>query len=85
MNVPTVADRIVTAAARIVFEPIVDADFPPSSYRDLANRADHEMLNEVGELDEDAVRRSWPRAYRDWLPECTSRSKCWRGGSATAP
>ena len=32
LGIPTVADRVVMAAARIVLEPIFEADFLPSSY-----------------------------------------------------
>ena len=32
LGIPTVADRVVMAAARIVLEPIFEADFLPTSY-----------------------------------------------------
>lgn len=32
LGIPTVADRVVMAAARIVLEPVFEADFLPSSY-----------------------------------------------------
>ena len=31
-SVPTIADRVVQAALKLVLEPIFEADFPPCSY-----------------------------------------------------
>jgi retron-type reverse transcriptase len=42
-----VADRVVMAAARIVLEPIFDADFHPTSYGFRPQRSAHHALETV--------------------------------------
>jgi RNA-directed DNA polymerase len=43
-TVPTLADRVLMAAARIVLEPIFEADFLPTSYGFRPRRAAHDAL-----------------------------------------
>jgi len=47
LGIPTVADRVVMAAARIVLEPIFEADFLPSSYGFRPRRSAHHALEAV--------------------------------------
>jgi RNA-directed DNA polymerase len=47
LGIPTVADRVVMAAARIVLEPIFEADFLPFSYGFRPRRSAHHALETV--------------------------------------
>jgi group II intron reverse transcriptase/maturase len=47
LGIPTVADRVVMAAARIVLEPIFEADFLPMSYGFRPQRSAHHALETV--------------------------------------
>jgi RNA-directed DNA polymerase len=47
LGIPTVADRVVMAAARIVLEPVFEADFLPSSYGFRPRRSAHHALETV--------------------------------------
>ncbi len=46
LSIPTVADRVVMAAAKIVIEPIFEADFLPASYGFRPKRSAH-MANDA--------------------------------------
>ena len=47
LSVPTVRDRVVMAAAKIVLEPIFEADFSPSSFGVRPKRSAHQALEAV--------------------------------------
>jgi group II intron reverse transcriptase/maturase len=47
LSIPTVADRVVMAAAKIVLEPIFEADFLPSSFGFRPKRSAHQALEAV--------------------------------------
>jgi group II intron reverse transcriptase/maturase len=47
LGIPTVADRAVMAAARIVLEPIFEADFLPESYGFRPRRSAHHALETI--------------------------------------
>jgi RNA-directed DNA polymerase len=47
LGIPTVADRVVMAAAKAVLEPIFEADFLPSSYGFRPQRSAHHALETV--------------------------------------
>ncbi len=47
LGIPCVADRVVMAAAKIVLEPIFEADFLPSSYGFRPGRSAHHALETV--------------------------------------
>ena len=47
LGIPTVADRVVMAAARIVLEPIFEADFHSTSYGFRPKRSAHHALETV--------------------------------------
>ena len=46
-SVPTVADRVVQAALKLVLEPIFDADFLPVSYGFRPERRAHDAIAEI--------------------------------------
>lgn len=47
LGIPTVADRVVMAAAKIVLEPIFEADFRPVSFGFRPKRSAHQALEAV--------------------------------------
>lgn len=47
LGIPTVRDRVVQAAARLVLEPIFEADFQPCSYGFRPKRDAHQAVEEV--------------------------------------
>lgn len=47
LGIPTVADRVVMAAAKIVLEPIFEADFSPVSFGFRPKRSAHQALEVV--------------------------------------
>jgi group II intron reverse transcriptase/maturase len=47
LGIPTVADRVVMAAARIVLEPIFEADFHPTSYGFRPKRSARHALETI--------------------------------------
>src|SRR5215218_3878434 len=46
-TVPTVRDRVVMAAARLVLEPVFEADFLPVSYGFRPRRSAHQALEAI--------------------------------------
>ena len=47
LGIPTVADRVVMSAAKIVLEPIFEADFSPQSYGFRPKRSAHQALEKI--------------------------------------
>ncbi|WP_214633152.1 group II intron reverse transcriptase/maturase [Antrihabitans cavernicola] len=47
LGIPTVADRVVQAALKLVLEPIVEADFAPVSYGFRPNRRAQDAIAEI--------------------------------------
>ncbi len=47
LGIPTVTDRVVQAALKLVLEPIFEADFAPCSYGFRPNRRAHEAIAEI--------------------------------------
>jgi RNA-directed DNA polymerase len=47
LGIPTVADRVVQAALKLVLEPIFEADFLPCSYGFRPNRRAHDAIAEI--------------------------------------
>ena len=62
LGIPTVADRVVQAALKLVLEPIFEADFHPCSYGFRPRRRAHDAVAEVRYL------ASRPRCY-EWVVE----------------
>lgn len=46
-GIPTVADRVVQAALKLVLEPIFEADFLPVAYRFRPKRRAHDAVAEI--------------------------------------
>jgi RNA-directed DNA polymerase len=47
LGIPAVRDRVVQAAAKVVLEPIVEADFRPSSYGFRPKRSAHQATEQL--------------------------------------
>jgi len=47
LGIPTIADRVVQAALKLVLEPIFEADFQPVSYGFRPNRRAHDAIAEI--------------------------------------
>lgn len=47
LGIPTVRDRVVQAAVKVVLEPIFEADFRPSSYGFRPKRGAHQAVEQV--------------------------------------
>lgn len=47
LGIPTVADRVVQAALKLVLEPVFEADFVPVSYGFRPNRRAHDAIAEI--------------------------------------
>ena len=67
VTVPTVTDRVVQAALKLVLEPIFEADFQPCSYGFRPNRRAHDAIAEIHYL------ASRPRNY-EWVLEADIRA-----------
>jgi RNA-directed DNA polymerase len=57
LSIPSVRDRIVQAAAKIVLEPVFEADFLPASFGFRPGRSAHDALHVL--IDECARGRRW--------------------------
>ncbi|MDQ4103821.1 MAG: reverse transcriptase domain-containing protein [Actinomycetota bacterium] len=68
LSIPSVADRIVQAAVKIVLEPIFEADFLPCSFGFRPKRSAHDALQVL-------VDQSWQGAR--WVVE-TDIANCFR-------
>jgi RNA-directed DNA polymerase len=47
LGIPTVVDRVVQAALKVVLEPIFEADFKPCSYGFRPNRRAQDAIAEI--------------------------------------
>jgi RNA-directed DNA polymerase len=47
LSIPTVADRVVMTAAKLVLEPIFEADFLPVSFGFRPRRSTHDALEVI--------------------------------------
>jgi RNA-directed DNA polymerase len=71
LSIPTVRDRIVQAAVRIVLEPIFEAGFQPCSFGFRPRRAAHDALQVL--VDEAWRGRRW--VVETELPRVSRRSR----------
>src|SRR6202451_2857969 len=67
LGIPTVTDRVVQAALKLVLEPIFEADFQPCSYGFRPNRRAHDAIAEIHHL------ASGPSSYC-WVLEADIRA-----------
>ncbi|MGH9153850.1 MAG: reverse transcriptase domain-containing protein, partial [Acidimicrobiales bacterium] len=58
LGIPTVRDRVVMAAAKIVLEPVFEADFSPSSFGFRPKRSAHDAIEVI---------RAEANRGRDWV------------------
>jgi RNA-directed DNA polymerase len=49
LSIPSIRDRVVQGALKLILEPIFEADFQPGSYGYRPNRTAHEAINRVAE------------------------------------
>ena len=50
LGIPTIRDRVVQTAAKLVLEPILEADLEPSAYGYRPKRSAQDAIREVHEL-----------------------------------
>lgn len=50
LGIPTVRDRVVQAAAKVVLEPVFEADFRPSSYGFRPKRSAHQAVEHIRQV-----------------------------------
>jgi group II intron reverse transcriptase/maturase len=71
LGIPNIIDRVVQMAAKLILEPIFEADFEPDSYGFRPRRSAHDALKAVGESIADGL--NWAidadiRQYFDSIP-----------------
>jgi len=49
LSIPTIRDRVVQGAAKLILEPIFEADFQPGSYGYRPKRTAHQAVNRVAQ------------------------------------
>ena len=67
LGIPTVRDRIVQAAAKLVLEPIFEADFKPSSYGFRPRRSTTQALENIRELANRGYNHVFDADIRDYF------------------
>jgi RNA-directed DNA polymerase len=50
LGIPTIRDRVVQTAAKLVLEPIFEADFDPNAYGYRPKRSAQDAIRKVHEL-----------------------------------
>jgi len=50
LGIPTIRDRVAQTAAKLIVEPIFEADFEPNAYGYRPNRSAQDAVQEVGDL-----------------------------------
>lgn len=71
LGIPTVRDRVVQTAAKLILEPIFEADFEDCSYGFRPNRGAHDALKEVREHLQAGYREVYDvdlQSYFDTIP-----------------
>lgn len=71
LGIPTVKDRVVQAAVRLIVEPIFEADFLQCSYGFRPGKSQHDALKEVREHVNDGFREVYDidvKGYFDNIP-----------------
>src|SRR6266404_9510486 len=67
LGIPTVRDRVIQMAAKLVIEPIFEADFQPSSYGFRPKKSATQALEAIREAGNRATALSWMRTFRATL------------------
>ena len=90
LGIPTIADRVVQAALKLVLEPIFEADFVPVSYGFRPMRRAHDAIAEIQRygtqgiggcwtlISRRALTRSTTSALMDRVRAGSRTSACWR-------
>lgn len=71
LGIPTVRDRVVQTAAKLILEPIFEADFQDCSYGYRPGRSAHEALRQIAENLRQGYREVYDadmQAYFDTIP-----------------
>ena len=71
LGIPTVTDRVVQAALKLVLEPIFEADFEPVSYGFRPERRAHDAIAEIHLFGTKGYRGCWMRTSRRALTGST--------------
>ena len=67
LGIPTIRDRVVQTAAKLVLEPIFEADLEPNAYGYRPERSAQDAIQKVHEL-------SAPATPMWWTPICPNTS-----------
>jgi RNA-directed DNA polymerase len=59
LGIPTVTDRVVQAALKLVLEPVFEADFVPFSYGFRPGRSTHDAIAEIHHLASEPSNYTW--------------------------
>jgi RNA-directed DNA polymerase len=59
LGIPTVTDRVVQTAVKLVLEPIFEADFLPCSYGFRPNRRAHDAIAEIHHFASEPINYRW--------------------------
>jgi RNA-directed DNA polymerase len=73
LGIPTVRDRVVQAALKLVLEPIFEVDFQPCSYGFRPGRRTQDALAEIQHLPSAPMSGSWRATSRRALTASTTR------------
>jgi RNA-directed DNA polymerase len=86
LGIPTIRDRVVQAAAKLVLEPIFEADMEPCAYGYRPQRSAQDAIRKVHELlcagytevvDADLSKYLDPASYCPLIHESCSNSAGW--------
>jgi len=83
--IPTIRDRVVQGALKLILEPIFEADFQSGSYGYRPKRSAHEAVERVAQAIVHRKTRVLDIDLRSFsiTSDITSCSRRWRGGSMT--
>src|ERR1051325_757481 len=73
LSIPSIRDRVVQGAVKLILEPIFEADFQPGSYGYRPKRTAHQAVNRVAQAIVEEKTRIIDidlRAYLDRVPYC---------------
>jgi hypothetical protein len=71
LGIPTVRDRVIQMAAKLVIEPIFEADFQPCSYGFRPKKSATQALEAIREAGNRVTVLSWMRTFRATLTAST--------------
>ena len=85
LSIPTIRDRVVQGALKLILEPIFEADFQSGSYGYRPKRSAHNAVERVAQAIVNRKTRVLDIDLRSFsiTSDITSCSRRWRGGSMT--